>query len=131
MDKALIIQKYNQGYRMTEIAKLFNVSKQRIDHIVHYEKYLARQTLIYAVENGILQKQPCEVCGELNVQAHHDDYSKPLEVRWLCSIHHKELLPKKYETINHHASDMAVTYKRKSTKGKHCHWKKNSEDILH
>lgn len=34
-------------------------------------------------------KQPCVVCGELKVQAHHSDYSKPLDVMWLCLPHHK------------------------------------------
>ena len=35
-------------------------------------------------------KQPCEVCSTLEkVQGHHEDYDKPLEVRWLCPKHHK------------------------------------------
>lgn len=42
-----------------------------------------------AVRDGVLLKQPCEVCGFIKAQAHHDDYSKPLEVRWLCTKHHK------------------------------------------
>ena len=44
-----------------------------------------------AIRSGALQKMPCEVCGSKSrVHAHHDDYSKPLEVRWLCSKHHTE-----------------------------------------
>lgn len=39
---------------------------------------------------GLLIKQPCEVCGIDEVQAHHDDYTKPMDVRWLCDFHHKE-----------------------------------------
>lgn len=39
---------------------------------------------------GRLVPEPCEVCGSLEVHAHHDDYSKPLEVRWLCPTHHSE-----------------------------------------
>jgi hypothetical protein len=42
-----------------------------------------------AIRDGRLLKQPCEVCG-LVAQAHHDDYSKPLDVRWLCVKHHAE-----------------------------------------
>ena len=44
-----------------------------------------------ALEDGTLIKQPCEVCGEKKVHGHHDDYSKPLEVKWLCDKHHKAL----------------------------------------
>jgi ribosomal protein S27AE len=39
---------------------------------------------------GRLIRQPCEVCGEKKVEAHHDDYDKPLDVRWLCPAHHAE-----------------------------------------
>lgn len=41
-----------------------------------------------AIRRGRLTKQPCDVCGSTDVQAHHDDYAKPLEVRWLCRGHH-------------------------------------------
>src|SRR5215471_14220642 len=43
-----------------------------------------------AIESGELELQPCEVCGSLKVVAHHDDYSEPLEVVWLCRRHHLE-----------------------------------------
>ena len=41
-----------------------------------------------AIRRGILQRQPCEVCGREDVHAHHEDYSQPLSVRWLCPEHH-------------------------------------------
>ena len=41
-----------------------------------------------AVKNGTLEKLPCEACGDPNAHAHHDDYSKPLDVVWLCQPHH-------------------------------------------
>jgi ribosomal protein S27AE len=31
----------------------------------------------------------CSKCGA-KAQAHHDDYKKPLDVRWLCPKHHGE-----------------------------------------
>ena len=34
---------------------------------------------------------PCEVCGEMTTTTHHDDYEKPLAVRFLCEQHHKEV----------------------------------------
>lgn len=44
-----------------------------------------------AVRDGRLIRMPCEVCGSTDrIHAHHDDYSKPLDVRWLCPKHHAE-----------------------------------------
>ena len=43
-----------------------------------------------AIIAGNLVKQPCEICGAEPAQAHHDDYNKPLDVRWLCKKHHTE-----------------------------------------
>lgn len=42
-----------------------------------------------ALSSGELVRQPCEICGE-KADAHHDDYNKPLDVRWLCRSHHKQ-----------------------------------------
>ena len=44
-----------------------------------------------AIRDGRLTKAPCEVCGStIKVHGHHDDYSRPLDVVWLCPTHHKE-----------------------------------------
>lgn len=51
------------------------------------EKKRAAVAVNNALRDGRLTRQPCEVCGA-RAQGHHDDYSKPLEVRWLCSTHH-------------------------------------------
>lgn len=55
------------------------------------EKYKARQEVLKAIRKGILTKQPCEICGDIRVEAHHDDYNKPLKVTWLCKDCHKLL----------------------------------------
>lgn len=52
----------------------------------------ARAYLHMNVKRGKVKKQPCEVCGKTKVEAHHPDYSKPLEVRWLCQRHHLALI---------------------------------------
>ena len=53
------------------------------------EKMRAKDKVKYAIKTGRLVRQQCEKCGK-PAQAHHDDYSKPLEVRWLCNKHHRE-----------------------------------------
>jgi ribosomal protein S27AE len=51
-------------------------------------KYKARKALGNAIRDGRITRQPCERCGASQVHAHHDDYRKPLAVRWLCSRCH-------------------------------------------
>jgi predicted DNA-binding protein YlxM (UPF0122 family)/ribosomal protein S27AE len=67
-----------------------------------------------AVTKGLLIPKPCENCGSCGemkdgrstVQAHHDNYAKPLEVRWLCQkchhLHHR----KEYEEANRFKIDI-------------------------
>lgn len=63
------------------------------------EKTSARHAVGNALAAGKLIKKPCEICGTTkDVHAHHDDYARPLEVRWLCRKHHDE----------HHAACAAV-----------------------
>jgi hypothetical protein len=54
----------------------------------HPEKRRASRLLRYAVESGTIARGSCEVCGIDNTHGHHEDYSKPLDVVWLCSKHH-------------------------------------------
>lgn len=44
-----------------------------------------------ALRNGTLLKEQCSQCGSPVAVAHHDDYRKPLTVRWLCRICHAEV----------------------------------------
>jgi len=54
-------------------------------------KAKARIAVYNAIKDGRLVRGPCEVCGtDSRVQGHHDDYRRPLVVRWLCFKHHME-----------------------------------------
>jgi hypothetical protein len=53
------------------------------------EKVYARNLIAYRLRRGTITRQPCEVCGKEMGEAHHDDYSRPAEVRWLCREHHE------------------------------------------
>lgn len=56
----------------------------------HPERRAARNAVYNAIKRGEMTKQPCEVCNDPEAQAHHDDYTKKLDVRWLCTTHHAE-----------------------------------------
>ena len=43
-----------------------------------------------AVKSGELKREPCERCSREPSQAHHEDYSRPLDVVWLCSQCHSD-----------------------------------------
>lgn len=51
-------------------------------------KHAVRKAVSRAVKSGRLKKEPCEVCGSANSEAHHPDYSDRLNVRWMCRKHH-------------------------------------------
>ena len=56
----------------------------------HNSRDYAHELTYRAYKSGILVRQPCEICGELKSEAHHDDYKLPLTVRYLCKKHHMQ-----------------------------------------
>lgn len=50
----------------------------------------AREIFNHYARDKHIKKQPCEVCGRKETEAHHDNYDKPLEVRWLCFECHRK-----------------------------------------
>lgn len=50
----------------------------------HPDRVKARRLVRAEVDAGRMTRAPCEVCGEAKTHGHHDDYTKPLQVRWLC-----------------------------------------------
>lgn len=79
---------YQRSYYQENREKI--LEKRKTDPEIKF-KYAVRSITNKAIRNGILVRQSCEVCGTSEkVEAHHDDYNKPLEVRWLCRTHHDE-----------------------------------------
>lgn len=50
----------------------------------------ARMKTLRAIASGRLKRLECEICGNPKTEAHHADYTRPLDVQWLCRKHHLE-----------------------------------------
>lgn len=104
IEKKKIWRDNNREYLLAEGAAYYHREKERqgarlkIWRAQNPLKATAHKLTTRAIRSGDLVPQPCEVCGKLKVDAHHDDYSKPLSVRWLCRPHHKE----------HHARELRI-----------------------
>lgn len=77
-------QRFNEPGRR---ARVLEAQRQR--RAKYPEKEKARQAVRKAIKGGTLMREGCELCGEL-AEAHHENYSRALEVRWLCFRHHRE-----------------------------------------
>jgi hypothetical protein len=62
--------------------------KKRITDAQFPEKALAHRIVRTEVRAGRLIRQSCVYCSDLRAHAHHPDYSKPLDVVWLCQSCH-------------------------------------------
>jgi len=64
-------------------------------------KYKAVTAVNNAIRSKKLFRDTCEICGQSEkIHAHHDDYLKPLNVRWLCAAHHKQWHDENGEGLN-------------------------------
>lgn len=54
------------------------------------KKRNAHHAVYVALRDGCLTKLPCAICGDQKSEAHHEDYSRPLDVVWLCVTCHNE-----------------------------------------
>jgi len=75
--------KYYRGNRTLQSERWRNKQENKIKKSAHDKLYLA-------MKRGNIIKKPCVVCNDLKSNGHHEDYSKPLDVIWLCNKHHYE-----------------------------------------
>lgn len=70
------------------------INKERHKEYIRTDKgkdnWCAKQIVYNLKKMGILKKGKCEVCKDINTEAHHVDYNKPWIVMWLCRKHHLE-----------------------------------------
>lgn len=53
-------------------------------------KKKARSLIFVLKRAGTLKYKSCEKCCSMKTEAHHDDYTKPHKIRFLCKKHHWE-----------------------------------------
>lgn len=83
------------------VALRHRVQQQEWDR--HPDRQKARNTLSNAVRDGKVKKLPCAFCASADgLEAHHHDYTKPLDVTWLCRPCHRR----------YHALERMATYER-------------------
>lgn len=80
----------SRGRRKFQSANKFTLELKNLSPLQLELRKNARNLLNRMLRQGLIERKPCEICNNEKVEAHHDDYSKPLEVRWLCKKHHCE-----------------------------------------
>lgn len=63
----------------------------------HPERRKVWEIVNNSIKKGEIKRQKCEICGNTKTVVHHDDYSKPLSVKWFCykchTNYHRNIKP--------------------------------------
>lgn len=79
------------GARQTDIASHYGITRTRVEQIVRPDRQRARSAVQNAIRSGrLVRPTSCErcQCQTKNIHSHHTDYSRPLDVLWLCRSCH-------------------------------------------
>ena len=95
--RRVVVRLRAKGLTFRLIGEQLGVSRQRAEQMYRWKKNIARTTLHKAVKSGRVTKLSfCERCeNETRLDGHHEDYTKPLEVTWLCVPCHNVVHPRK------------------------------------
>ncbi len=144
-----VVALYEKGMSIQDCADCFGVSRQAMHKVlkrrnVEFRQNSGSSNVFYrggetqvkrvqgivsrAIRKGVLIQQPCEDCGDYGlrddgknkVQAHHDDYSKPLDVRWLCRKCHYQW----------HSNNEAIGENEKGENGESAEGRGSNIDLL-
>lgn len=81
-------RKYDSSPKGREVSKRFRERYQKAYRETNREKIKAQSLARYHIPLG----SACEICGSTkNLQRHHPNYSKPLEVMTLCASCHRRV----------------------------------------
>jgi|SRR6185503_9282538 len=84
-------REWQKTQQWTEEDRLKFQQRYRSDEIFR-TKSKARRNANYAKQTGKLERKPCEGCGSsVGVEMHHKDYTRALDVVWLCNECHDRL----------------------------------------
>lgn len=83
---------YNDSRVLKDDPKsIANRKRQEAYREANFLKVLARRVVGYALKRGYIFIQPCNECGCMdNIEFHHPDYSKALDVVCLCKKCHND-----------------------------------------
>lgn len=73
----------NKNYKRKDYCEEFRIKNQK--------KIKVKTKVARAIRTGVLIRKKCAICGKEKTDAHHKDYSKPLDVIWLCRTHHSHI----------------------------------------
>lgn len=75
------------------------------------QQRVVHAAVTYAVRRGeLIKPSVCSSCGlEKRLYSHHDDYAKPLQVRWLCGKCHRTTHLKRGRGLNVGMAQAATT----------------------
>lgn len=99
--RAIFRMMISNGMSLADIGRRYGISRQAVYNAIYHERKVARNKAEYAIKKGLLRrKDHCEHClrhqrfaGQ--IEMHHHDYAKPLEVTFLCrschTAHHRRV----------------------------------------
>lgn len=83
--------KVSRDYKQTQAGKQSIIKACLNWNKKHPDRRSAITALNHAIATGKVKRYPCWVCGSIKTHGHHPAYDQPMNVIWLCPMHHKEV----------------------------------------